>query len=314
MPKTKTMALWNRKRNWENEYDEYYTQDRRTDPKKQSGSLRTLSHLLLLGLVGAVFVGGVGVVGGPTMAEKLLTSLAMPLGIVWMGLLVLVYFCLLSRQAWPAIAGFSCWTMLTLSGNLLVSDGLARMMESPFQDFDMAVLEPLDTAIILGGGTESTISYRAQLGFSGDRIAVAAKLYHTGKVKHLVCTGTQAFRSTEKDRHPREEAAEILKGLGVPTDVIFQVQGENTSQEMANLKIWLSNNESSQRIGIVSSAWHLPRALRLAQDDGLDAIPVPSDFLSQPFAASPSLLVPSAENLMVTSLILKEYLARFVGR
>lgn len=306
--------FWSRKKNWDNEYDEYYAQDRRSERKPRTGKIRVVPHLALLGFVGGLFIGGAGVISGPAMAEKLVTSLAMPLGVAWLALMVLVYFCLLSRQPWPAVAGFFCWTVLTIGGNQMVSNELARSLESPFLDVDVDALGPLDTLVVLGGGTGTTTSGQPQLGFAGDRIAVAAKLYHSGNVKQLICTGTQKFRSTADDRHPREEATELLSGLGVPRDVIFQMQGENTSQEMANLKVWLDEHDSNLKIGIVTSAWHLPRVLRLAEKHGLDATPVPSNFLSQPFSPSPSLIVPSAENLLVTSLIVKEYLARLVGR
>ena len=86
------MAFWNRKKNWEDEYDEYYAQDRRAEPKKDLGRLRFIPHALLLTFVGGLFVGMVGLVSGPTMVEKLLISLATPVGLVWLSLIAMVYF------------------------------------------------------------------------------------------------------------------------------------------------------------------------------------------------------------------------------
>ena len=109
------MAFWNRKKNWEDEYDEYYAQDRRAEPKKDLGRLRFIPHALLLTFVGGLFVGMVGLVSGPTMVEKLLISLATPVGLVWLSLIAMVYFCLLVKQGWPAVVGFVCWLILSLS-------------------------------------------------------------------------------------------------------------------------------------------------------------------------------------------------------
>jgi uncharacterized SAM-binding protein YcdF (DUF218 family) len=308
------MPLWKRKKNWEDEYDEYYTRDQRVEPGKQPTQLRFIPHILLLGFIGSLFVGAAGLVSGPTMVEKLLTALASPVGLVWLGLLVMIYFCAMTRLTWPAIAGFICWLMLTIGGNQFVSEGLARLLEAPYQDIDVYQIEPLDTIVVLGGGTNTALNGKSQLDINGDRIAVAARLYHAGQVKKLICTGTQKFRSTPEDLHPREEASEVLLELGVPADAVLQMQGENTSEEMANLKKWIDKTDSAGRVGILTSAWHLPRAIRLAKSHNLEVHPVPANFISGPFSASPHMVVPGAQHLMLTSKLLKEYLARLVGR
>jgi uncharacterized SAM-binding protein YcdF (DUF218 family) len=308
------MAFWKRKKNWEDEYDEYYAQDRRVERPRKRGRLQFFPHVLLLGFVGALFVGGVGLVSGPAMVERLLVALAMPIGIVWILLILLVYFCLLSRQAWPAIAGFCCWLILTIAGNQFVSMALIGTLEAPYQEVNIFDLDPFDTVVLLGGGTGSTVTGQAQLAENGDRVAVAARLYHAGLVRQLICTGSQKFRSSPKDLHPRDEAEEILIGVGVPKEAILRMEGENTSQEMANLKAWLDKTGNSGRVGIVSSAWHLPRVMRLAEVNELDVVPIPANFLSMPTTPSPNMVVPSAVNLMVTAKACREYLAGIVGR
>ena len=309
-----TMAFWKRKKNWEDEYDEYYAQDRRAERGKAPGKLRFLPHVLLLGFFAALSLGGAGLVSGPTMVEKLLTELATPVGVVWLGLIGLVYFCVLLRQTWPAVLGFLLWLTLTVGGNQFVAGGLAGILEAPYQDINVFELEPFETIVVLGGGTSTTRGGQSQLGSSGDRVALAARLYHAQQVKRLICTGSQTFRSTPEDLHPREETAEVLLGLGVPKESVLQIRGENTSQEMDNLKKWLDKNENKGRVGLLTSAWHLPRAIRLAQDRGLDVHPVPANFLAIPYAPTPNLIVPGSDDLSTTGRMIKEFLARLVGR
>ena len=308
------MPIWKSKKKSENECDEYDELDQRVESAKKLRQLRFLRHILLLGLIGCLLVGTTGLVSGPTMVEKLLTVLATPVGFLWLGLIAMIYFCAITRMIWPAIAGFLCWLILTIGGNQFVSGELARMLESPYLDIDVYQLEPLDTVVVLGGGTNTALNGNSQLAATGDRIAVAARLYHAGQVKKLICTGTQTFRFTEEVRHPREEASEVLVGLGVPPDAVLQLPGENTSQELANLKKWIEETESGGPIGILTSAWHLPRAIRLARTHGLEVQPVPSNFVSKPFAPSPHMVVPGPDHLLLTSTLMKEYLARLVGR
>lgn len=310
------MAFWNFKKNWENDYNEYCARDRRAALRESQGLgwLQVVSHTMLLGFVGALFIGAAGLINGPAMAEKLLTALASFIGIAWIGLILLVYFSLISKQTWPAVAGFLCWLALTIGGNQFVSYWLASSLEAPYQKINVYELEPFDIIVVLGGGTSSTASGKSQLSSSGDRISVAARMYHGGQVKRLVCTGTQTLRAGPNDRHMREEATEILTGLGIPASAILQMQGENTSQEMANLKTWMEENEVSGRVGLLTSAWHLPRAMRLAKSQGLNVHPVPSNFLSIPMTPKPSMIVPEGDKLHETSMLVKEYLARLAGR
>ncbi|MFT5304408.1 MAG: hypothetical protein ACI814_005236, partial [Mariniblastus sp.] len=222
------MAFWNRKKNWEDQYDEYYAQDRRADTSQKPGRLRFIPHLLLLLFLGALFIGGAGMVSGPTMVEKLLSSLATPIGLVWLGLILQIYFCVMMRQGWPAVVSLGCWLVLTIGGNQLVSQGLASSLESRYQSIDVFGGEPFDTVVVLGGGTTTNLNGQAALANSGDRVALAARLFHAGQVKQIICTGSQTFRSTPNDLHPREEAAEILLGLGVPQSALLQMRGDNT--------------------------------------------------------------------------------------
>ncbi len=310
------MALLNRRKNWEDEYDEYYAQDRRTGPGQVRSltRLRFFSHALTLMFVGAVFLGVAGTLGGPSMLEKMLTDLAMPTGIIWLALIVMTYFCLLTRQPWPAIVGFACWLILTLAGNSYVSNWLMSTLESPYQKINVLAMEPLDTIVVLGGGTSSRLTGGSQLADNGDRVSTAARLFHAGKVTNLICTGESYLPKTEFDLDPRQEAAEILIGLGVPPANVVQMKGRNTSEEMHNLKTWMEANPNHGRVGILTSAWHLPRVMRLAKANGLDVIPVPSDFRTMPYRPDPNLFIPSSNRIRQTWLAVKEYLAGLVRR
>ncbi len=46
-------------------------------------------------------------------------------------------------------------------------------------------------------------------------------------------------------------------------------------------------------VGILTSAWHLPRAMKLAKKYGIEATPIPSNFLTEPTHRDPNLLIPS---------------------
>ncbi len=305
------MPFW-RKKNWEDEYDQYYQRD--IERKELPSKFRYIPHALTVLLLSGIFFAVVAQVSGPTMVEKMLIALAMPVGLLWLALLVTIYFCLVNRQAWPAILCFGCWLLLTIAGNGPFSNWLAWTMESKWQDQESRLeTEPVDVLVVLGGGTGTRHSGTPQLTYSGDRIAEAAKAWHVGGTKKVMCTGVQSFRTTEKDLHPYEEAARLLEDLGVEPADILKLKGENTFEEIENLKKWADANPDKQ-IGLLTSAWHLSRAMRLVRSHGLTVRPVPSHFLSDPFAPGPDVIIPGEWSLQRTAIITKEYLAWWMSR
>lgn len=303
-----------KKEDWEDKYDEYYTQqdpdyDRRVKPLLwvHGGILATLA---------GVFIAIVGAVSGVPMIEKVLKELVTPIGMTWCLLILLTYFGLVYRIGWTAMAAFACWLMLTIGGNAFVSGFLASTLEQPYLDTNPYTCEPFDVLIVLGGGTNMTPFGSAQLASGGDRVMVAARMFHSGQTKTIVATGRQQYRVDETDRHPHEETIEILKGLSIPEKHLRMLGGNNTSEEMQDLAKWLNNEPESEnwRIGILTSAWHLPRAMALAKANEIVAEGVPANFLTQPYSPNPSVVVPSAQNLKVTGSVLHEYLGRLFGR
>ena len=70
-----------------------------------------------------------------------------------------------------------------------------------------------------------------------------------------------------------------------------------------------------ERVGLITSAWHMSRALRLARAQGLRLVPLPADFVTDyEITVTPLDLIPNSQVAMDTTLLLREYLARVVGR
>jgi uncharacterized SAM-binding protein YcdF (DUF218 family) len=262
-----------------------------------------------------MLVGGVGLVSGPTLVEKILTELVSPLGLVWLLLLLSAYFHFLMRQTWPAVVSLICWLLLTVAGNSLFSNWLISTLESPYANIDVFQLDKFDYLIVLGGGTSYRDVGRSQFSEAGDRVGLTARLYHAGKADRIICTGSTSFRASAREPEVRQQAAELLMGLLVPANKIVMVPGENTSQEMSNLRNYFkTTNPDAGRIGILTSAYHLPRAMRLAKQNQLVLIPVPADLKSGPYRPGPNLLIPGTGCLEKTKIAIKEYLAWCLGR
>ena len=325
-----------RKRDWQDEYDQEYIRRSRRE-RRSSSRLQLGLHIVGLQVFGALVLIGIGVLAGQVMFERTVVLLASPVGVAWLLLMGLVYFSLLLHQRWPAITGLVVWLILTVFGNGWVADQLMYRLEAPYLNripivresetgpidgSEVAGESPVDRSnerydmiFLLGGGTETIGEKVAAVGSGGDRVVLAARLFHSDRAPIIVCTGKQEIRSTPNDLHPATEAKQILVGLGIPEPAIIEIGGINTADEMAKIARFLEVTElPHSRIGLVTSAWHMPRAIRLATERGLELTPLPADFHTGPFVPGPDLLVPTGDNLAVSARAIKEWLAGWVGR
>ena len=287
-------------------------------PTKNSVSLfRTL--IFSVGLVAVAF-STTWAAFGKTMVEKLATELLMPVGLIWMMLIIIVGVCFLGRQRAAGFFALVSLVLLSVAGNSYVSNALVQSLEQPYIDQSPPAADEIDIVILLGGGATTDLRGTSQLASSGDRVAAAARYYtaasDAGASPLIVCTGSQVYRSNELDLDPNQESKNNLIALGVPEKNIQLLEADNTSQEMRSIKRWLDESAEVQgkRVGILTSAWHLPRAMRLAKAEGIEATPMPSDFRSQFFAPKVGMVVPTVNSLQVSSFAIKEMLAGLVKR
>ena len=252
------------------------------------------------------------------MIEKLVTDLAMPVGLTWLLLSGLCAYTVKRRRfAEFGVAAVS-WFILFVFGNGFVAGFLTRSIERPYLAASDPPQEPFDLVVVLGGGAGEGVNGEAQIGGSGDRIVLAARLYHRGLVHRFLCTG-EGGEQLKDDRISAGQASrDILVDLGVNPGSIDLIGGRNTSEEISLLGSALSREE---RIGLITSAWHMPRAMRLAAKAGIAIEPLPADFRSPSNAnrqmsigAIIRAFIPKSDALTTTTRLSREWLASLVGR
>ena len=171
---------------------------------------------------------------------------------------------------------------------------------------------------MLGGGGGPGAHGRQQGNSSGDRLILAAQLYHQKIAKKFICTGQRIASMNSSGVDPAVASRDILLNLGVPDSAIEMMGGRNTSEEMRELAGRF--RDSKARIGLLTSAWHLPRAMRLANRNGLQPIPLPADFRSGPrsngFTTGQIVesMLPNGSVLGSNWSLAKEFLGMLLGR
>jgi uncharacterized SAM-binding protein YcdF (DUF218 family) len=95
----------------------------------------------------------------------------------------------------------------------------------------------------------------------------------------VICTGNVATGGVAL-RSEAEDMRELLEMVGVPADaIILETDASNTHQHAKNLQA-LFRERNFQRVLLVTSAMHMPRAMGVFKKDCADVefIPAPTDF------------------------------------
>ncbi len=245
--------------------------------------------------------------------EKLATHAALPCGLLWL-LMVLTLFVSRRKASRKTQFGLLCMLMIfTAMGNFGVSNAVQFSLEIPYADIDPLEQGEFDTVIVLGGGVGPTPTGQSQLEHSGDRVMMAARLYLQGKTKRLVTTGQNIPELSIDSVHLCERTSQIWQDLGIPPEDITQVLGRNTAEEMEELAK-LIDEWRSKRVGIITSAWHMERTIRLARSHGLEFVPIPTNFMAHTPDWKSVSIIPHHVAVYDFSTAFREYLARLVRR
>ncbi|MEZ6134294.1 MAG: YdcF family protein [Pirellulaceae bacterium] len=250
---------------------------------------------------------------GKTGLEKTATRLLFPVGLLWLTFSGLVVERLWSIGLPRSLLWVLAWGLLTVASTTPLADQCMRHLEESITVYQPGVDPPLDVVVVLGGGTFQGPT-RAEAGNSGDRVLFAAELFQQGYARRLITTGRSTPGLGLKRTSPQEHTLEIWTKLGIDRESVGTLDGINTYQEIQNLKA-LMPELRGQRVGLLTSAYHLPRAMRLAHAAGLDdLIPVAADYESSTEAYSFTDFVPSASPLEKLARCQHEFMAWFVGR
>jgi uncharacterized SAM-binding protein YcdF (DUF218 family) len=281
---------------------------------------RQLFRLAFLSLLTPVLAVSAGFyLDGRSVAEKVATSLFMPLGVVFFLLIGFGLFAIRNAR-WSLglgllLLGCFVWAITSPLLSSWIFDQIESQVESKLPNAD----NPLDYAVVLGGGTGLTPDLRPQLNGAGDRISLAVRLFHAGAVRNIIVTGTAlpgtVHPESEEDpmMNPAFQAKKLLVESNVNEASIFMISGINTSEEMKSLKskpeFW-----EGKRCGLITSAFHMPRAIRLAKSQGLDLIPVAADYRANRSKFTMIELMPNSQATGNFELAIKEYLGSLIGR
>ena len=246
---------------------------------------------------------------------KFLGQFAMPpasmvIGLALAGLLAIV--------RWRRLA----WTLAILAiGEIVVMSfpPVADALLDPLQDRARAAEAEApaccyDAIVVLGGGVTPAVPpymMDPDLADSADRVWYAARLYHRGVARRIIVSGGSMLgggpATTEAEGMRR-----FLVDLGVPSDaIVSEGNSLNTRQNIRNVRQMVGDS----RVALVTSAYHMPRALQLARQANLNVGAFPTDWkLPAAARAAWDNWVPSVAALAWSGISLREHIALLLDR
>jgi uncharacterized SAM-binding protein YcdF (DUF218 family) len=242
---------------------------------------------------------------------KFLAQLALPPASLAVGLVVAGALALLGLRRLARLV-----TVLAIAELLFLSlPPVADALMASLQDETRAAAKAApaccyDAIVVLGGGigpAQPPHIPEPHLTDSADRIWHAARLYHRGLAPRIIASGGGGGAMSEA-----EAMRLFLTDLGVPTQaIVLEEASLNTIENIRQVRTLVKDG----RVALVTSASHMPRALRLARIAGLSVAAFPTDW-GPPAEARPSWenWLPSMSALSVSSIALLEIMANAFDR
>lgn len=202
-----------------------------------------------------------------------------------------------------------------VGGFLPLSTWLILPLEDRFPRADLSG-RPIDGIIVLGGAEDARVAAGRSthaLNMSAERMTEAAALARRYPNARIVFTGGSSNVLSEPAIEA-DAAGRMLRDLGVDdARLLLDRRARNTSENAIFAK-QLADPKPGERWLLVTSAWHMPRAMGLFRKSGFNVEAWPSDYRTAGPADAWLLFDSPAEGLRRLDFAVKEWLGLLLNR
>lgn len=205
--------------------------------------------------------------------QKLLVTLTYPPTLTLCVLLVAacLFFLRWRRSGGVLMTVAVAWSVLWSIP--LASDWLRSHLEQQYPVLDEARLPQADAIVVLGGGNWYAWMRRTHVraeDLKSSRLAAGARAWLADRAPVVVLSGG----GRNGDSEARMMASAIAR-LGVPASSVMLEERSQSTQDNARFTATLLEHHGMDRVLLVTSSVHMPRAMLQFQREGVDAVAVP---------------------------------------
>lgn len=210
---------------------------------------------------------------------QLIKLLVEPIAIIWLVVIIIAIFQFLKKQkTWgilSALLALGIWII----GASPIPMLLIATLEKPYSVEKQSEYPKVDVVVVLGGIIKAAPNEYTGINVNGafDRMITGIDIVKKGKAEILLyCGGKPGELGEAASRY--EAMDSIFKGWNL-SDIEFENLGfrTNTREEALAVSEYLG---VKKKVGLVTSAWHMPRSESAFRAVGIDVIPIPCDFYS----------------------------------
>ena len=221
------------------------------------------------------------------LASKLLVFLTQPLA--WAAALLLVALGLLGRAGagsrhWGLRALWLALFVLLIQGWEPLPDALLRQLEDPYSHTPSArEVQSYHGVVVLGGALEPSYVWEGRsqvaLNDAAERMIVPLSLLRQNPALQLLFTGGEGDL-LGRGLSEAARAQLLYESLGLPRERLLVEDRSRTTYENATFGARVSGVDPSKRWLLVTSAWHMHRAMATFEKVGWNVTPYAVDFSS----------------------------------
>ncbi|PIZ03994.1 MAG: hypothetical protein COY58_06510 [Gammaproteobacteria bacterium CG_4_10_14_0_8_um_filter_38_16] len=245
--------------------------------------------------------------------KKLISAFLLPLpfGLFWiaLGIALLIGHRAARFRTASFIIGF--FTIMLFAFNP-ISNCLLNSLQSRYTPL-MTIPNGVTQVVVLGGGVSGGKNYPPNLTLNSaslSRLVEGIRLLKVLETTHpkaqLILSGGRVFRSPAVAGTMRNTA--VMLGVNRKNTVL-----EDGSQDTRQEALFLQKTLGGNPFLLVTSAYHMPRAMDLFQDLGMHPIAAPTQYIR---SQHDSLLwyIPNANSVVVSDIAIHEYLGLLWAR
>ena len=222
---------------------------------------------------------------------------------VWIFILVVIGL-ITKRKKLKRICFIISFFLFLLFSNPFLLNQFAKMWD--VQQTILPADKSYSAAIILGGYASEDAEQYGYFNIAADRFIQAIKLKTEGKVSHVLISGGNG-KLFPTDYRESDWVFTQLRNLKIPDSTILV---ENRSRNSYENALFSKNILDSVKLYspyiLVTSAYHMRRALYIYKKMGLDVIPYPCNYIAGRNKISATDFIPSAGTLSYWEIYIKE--------
>ncbi len=198
--------------------------------------------------------------------------------------------------------------VMVLFGNHLVGEAMVRSLENDYEIRRAEECPEAEAIVVLGGMTVAPIPPRAEVEATSsvDRLLYGMRLARLGRAPLLVLSGGHTALG---DSDLTEAASMRMLALecGIPPEAILLEKRSRNTYENAYYTRQLLAERGINRILLVTSAKHMPRAAAVFRTQGFEVVPASTDVEVVERSFLPRDLLLNIKGLNASTSALQEY-------